>query len=190
MEKQLLKTFLDLYSLNNKVENWSLKEFQKNAPRLVRLQMIDSLFLALNIQCSYSDFMKGLFIKDYNLYNWDELKAIITNKHKKGMNQVHFQGNESAYELQVFFQELFEYRLLMEDLVKKNSGVMAASGVYKIPFNIMKDINRKITKEFAGIEQILAYLLNPGGLQYSIEELNLQFGYPIVDLMDIDFDWL
>jgi hypothetical protein len=190
MEKLLLKTFLDLYSLNRKVENWSLKEFQKNPPRLVRLKMIDSLFLALNIQCSYSDFMKGLFIKDYNLYDWNELETIITNKYKKGMNQVHFEGNESAYELQTLFQELFDYRLLLEDLVTKNSGVLAASGVYKIPFNIMRDINRKITKEFTGLEQILAYLINPGGLQYSIEELNLQFGYPIVDLLDLDFDWL
>jgi hypothetical protein len=33
----------------------------------------------------------------------------------------------------------------------------------------MKDISRKITKKFAGIEQILAYLINPEGLQYSIE---------------------
>jgi hypothetical protein len=189
MEKLLLITFLDLYYLNKKVESWSLKEFEKNAPRLVRLQMIDALFVALNIKCSYSDFMKGLFIKDYNLYNWDELKAIITNKHKKGMNQVHFIGNESSYELQVLFQELFDYRLLMENLINKKSGVMAASGVYRIPFNLMKDISRKITKEFAGIEQILAYLINPEGQQYSIEELNLQFGYPIVDLFELDMHW-
>jgi hypothetical protein len=106
------------------------------------------------------------------------------------MNQVHFHGNESSYEMQVLFQELFDYRLLMEDLVKKNSGVMAASGVYKIPFNLMKDINRKIIKEFSGIEQILGYLINPEGVKYSVEELNLKFGYPIIDLLDIDFDWL
>jgi hypothetical protein len=92
--------------------------------------------------------------------------------------------------MQVLFQELFDYRLLLDNLIKKNSGLMAASGVYRIPFNLMKDIDRKITKEFAGIEQILAYLINPRGLHYSIEELNLQFGYPIVDLLDIDFDWL
>jgi hypothetical protein len=190
MEKLLIKIFLDLYFLNGKVENWSLKEFEKNPPRLVRLQMIDSLFLALDIKCSYSDFMKGLFIKDYDLYDWNELEAIIKNKHKKGMNQVHFHGNESSYEMQVLFQELFDYRLLLDNLIKKNSGLMAASGVYRIPFNLMKDIDRKITKEFAGIEQILAYLINPRGLHYSIEELNLQFGYPIVDLLDIDFDWL
>jgi hypothetical protein len=36
---------------------------------------------------------------------------------------------------------------------------MTASGVYKIPFNLMEDINRKTIKEFAGIERILGYLI-------------------------------
>jgi hypothetical protein len=35
MEKTTNRNIFELYSLN-KVENWSLKEFQKNTPRLVR----------------------------------------------------------------------------------------------------------------------------------------------------------
>jgi hypothetical protein len=190
MEKLLLETFLDLYSLNNKVENWSLKEFQKNAPRLVRLQMIDALFVALNINCSYSGFMKGKFIKDDSLYDWNEIKNIITKKYKKGLEYVHFHGEESSYELQIIFEELFDYRLLFEKLISKKRGVLAASGVHRIPSNLMNEIDRKMTKEFAGIEQVLTYLINPEGVQYSVEELNLKFAYPIVDLFELDMDWL
>jgi hypothetical protein len=46
-----------------------------------------------------------------------------------------------------------------------------------------------MTKEFAGIEQILAYLINPGGLGIP-NKLNLQFGYPIVDIFELDLGWL
>jgi hypothetical protein len=45
--------------------------------------------------------------------------------------------------------------------------VLAASGVHRIPYNLMNEIDHKMTKEFAGIEQIPACLINPGGLKYS-----------------------
>lgn len=189
MEKLLLEMFFELYSLDNKFENWSLKEFQNNPPRLCRLQMINSLFLALNINCSYCDFMMGKFIKDDSLYDWNEIKNIITKKYKKGLEYVHFHGEESSYELQIIFEELFDYRLLFEKLISKKRGVLAASGVHRIPSNLMNEIDRKMTKEFAGIEHILAYLINPKGVQYSEEELNLKFSYPIVDLFELDMDW-
>jgi hypothetical protein len=190
MEILLLEIFFELYFLNNKVENWSLKEFQKNTPRLVRLQMIDALFVALNIKCSYSEFLNGEFINDDSLYDWNKLKNIISKKYKKGLDHVYFQDKDSSYELQAIFKELFEYRLMFEKLISKKRGVLAASGVHRIPINLMNEIDHKMTKEFAGIEQILTYLINPGGLQYSEQELNLQFGYPIVDLFELDLDWL
>jgi hypothetical protein len=53
----------------------------------------------------------------------------------------------------------------------------------------MNEIDHKMTKEFAGIEQILTYLINPGGLVFRTK-LNLQFGYPIVDIFELDLGWL
>jgi hypothetical protein len=75
------------------------------------------------------------------------------------MNQVHFRGNESSYELQKLFQELFDYRLLLGNLIKKKSGV-GRFRVYRILFNLMKDIDRKITKKSLPELNKYYYLIN------------------------------
>ena len=76
IKQQLLIAFLDLLSFEKKVNNWSEEKFSENPPRLHRLKIINALMKALQIKCSYADFLNGEFITEENL----PTKTVVLNQ--------------------------------------------------------------------------------------------------------------
>lgn len=75
MEKTLLTKFLELYTLSDNIIKWSVDNFANNPPRLYRLQAIDALMKALQINCSYQEFQHGEFLM--KLDNLEQSELII-----------------------------------------------------------------------------------------------------------------
>lgn len=53
MTKQLLTSFFDLYTLSNDISKWSIDYFANNPSRLYRLQVIQVIMNALQMNCSF-----------------------------------------------------------------------------------------------------------------------------------------
>lgn len=190
MEQLLLKHFLELYLMNKETGTWSLEKFTDNPPRLYRLQMIDSLFAALDIKCSYDEFKYGEFITEERMLRWEDIKNIVLDYSELAMNNVHFDEKFFKGELQSVFDELMEYRLRLHGLLNIANGVIAASGLFLMSLNILNEINQKIIGEFEIVDKILCYIINPLGIQYLVEELQIKFGYPLIDIEEVDLDWI
>ena len=79
IKQQLLIAFLDLLSFEKKVNNWSEEKFSENPPRLYRLKIINALMKALQIKCSYADFLNGEFKKILNLQKSKECNSKISD---------------------------------------------------------------------------------------------------------------
>ncbi len=189
MEKILIRTYLELYSLNDTIEKWSLKNFENNPPRLYRLQIIDSLMRALEIKCSYEGFKYGEFLFDENKINWSVFKKIVEDNFPKGLENIDtINDNSDCY--QFIFEIFLRYRIRFYQLINTKSMVFEASGINKIPLNIFNEIDSKITPEFGGIDSIINYLLNPTNIQFTMEELKHKFNYPTINMNFIDSEWI
>jgi hypothetical protein len=189
MEKLLLLRFLELYSLDNKVETWSLKKFADNPPRLYRLQMIDSLMAALEIKCSYIEFMYGEFLYEDKRTDWQIFRKIVQDNYQTGFDFVQEEDSGSA-NFQFIFELLFKFQIRYYQLINTKSMIIEASGVSRIPVNIVNEIEIKIANEFLGNAKILYYILNPNGIFISEDDLKKNYHFPDVDLLQIDRDWI
>jgi hypothetical protein len=189
MEKKLLKRILELQDLSNDISQWSLVKFEKNTPRSYRLQMIDSLFQALEIKVTHEQFFSGEFITESNLPDvnkvlellsaFGEFNLPILPKNEWGVSQA-----------QHTFLYLMKYRLYLNQLENIGSGVYAASGYYRLPFVIFAKLHPSVKRESKVIDALLRLFINPTKLKLSKKELIEKFNYPSVNLGDLDLEWM
>lgn len=188
MEKELLTLFLELYALNNKPETWSLEKFADNPPRLYRLQMINSLKKALQINCTNMEFIIGEFICEAQLNKWTEFK-----KNFQKYLPVKDKYNNPKYPTQVadikcIFQGLMDYRLNAQILLSTNDCIYAATGDFGLFVNLMNNSSRKLYRDLKKIDAGLLFCINPNAFFYTKKELINNFGFPKVNLMDVDIE--
>ena len=189
MEKELLQRFLELYTLSDDITKWSVANFKNNPPRLHRLQRIDSLMQALEINGSYQELQYGEFLYEEGRQDLAELVKRVQENYGTAFDDIKIE-EETDYYSQFMFEMLLRYRIKLHQLVNVKSSVLEAFGMNFIPLKIMSDIDTKLIKEAEGIDNILYYLLNPEGIRYTTAELKTKFHYPEVDLDEIDLEWI
>jgi hypothetical protein len=190
MEKQLLTLFLELYVLNNKPETWSLEKFADHQPSSYRLQMINSLMKALEINCTYVEFIKGRFISEVQLNKWSKFKKSIQKylslKEEDNAPKFPTQVND----IKSIFLGLMDYRLNAQIVLSTNDGIYATSGDFEVFVNVMNNCSRKLYRELKKIDIVLLFCINPNSLSCTKKELINNFGFPKVNITAIDIDWM
>jgi hypothetical protein len=84
---------------------------------------------------------------------------------------------------------LLSTRLITYQFRSQRESILAASGHFLTPIKISESIETKIQNEMAVLDQALRLFLNPEGKRFLMSELIDQFGFPAVDLDEIDLDW-
>ena len=184
---QLLFAFLDLLSYEKDLNKWSEEEFSDNPPRLYRLQIVNALMKALNLTCSYADFLKGEFITEENLPSTTALRqqlALICEYLSIKSN-----STWSVTKAKFVFDNLIQYRLRLLNLFDFGSGVIASSGYYRVPFLVSTTFNDKLKEPIENLNQLIVLFFNSEKLYYSKATLIEKFGFPDVDLREVDMDW-
>jgi hypothetical protein len=190
MEKILLTSFLDLYTLSNDTTKWSVANFAKNPPRLYRLQMIDALMKALEINCSYSQFIEGQFITNVQFKKWGNFKKSIEIILPQVKEILPPSMSMDAFAIGMLFSTLMRYRLFAQQLLSSNDGIYAASGEFNFFLDLMNTPNRKLIEELKKIDTVLLFCINPTAISYTKEELIANFGFPEININDVDVDFM
>lgn len=189
MEKTLLNRFLELYTLSNDTAKWSVANFTKNPPRLYRLQMIDAVLKALKIEGSYQEFEYGQFLYEEGRQDLAGFKTKVEENYSAIFDSIAIEEEEDS-DFQFIFEVLLRYRIKMHQFISVKATVFEAAGINKIPITIMSDIENKLQKDIAAIDNILCYLLNPTRIAYTLEELQTKYNYPDIELDRIDLEWI
>jgi hypothetical protein len=189
MEKTLLTKFLELYTLSDNVVKWSVDNFSNNPPRLYRLQAIEALMKALQINCSCQEFQYGEFLFGQNQFNQSELIIKIKENYPT-LFQTTNTDEKVQIDFQFMFEMLFSYRMQLQKLTSLTDSVLEYSEYNRYPVLIIDTINNKLQADIEAIDNILAYLINPKELHFSNQELIEKYNYPIGDLNEIDSDWI
>ena len=189
MHKKLLSRFLELYTLSDNTAKWSMDSFVNNPPRLYRLQAIEALMKALQINCTYQEFQYGEFLLGQKQLNQSVLIVKIKENYPT-LFQTTNTDKKNQIDFQFMFEMLFGYRMQLQKLTSLRDSVLEYSEYNRYPVLIIDTINNKLQADIEAIDNILAYLINPKEIHFSNQELIERYNYPIGNLNEIDSDWI
>jgi len=68
--------------------------------------------------------------------------------------------------------------------------VLEASGLYLYSLERIGNMNTTICQNLGLVEDVLAELISPTQQEFRVADLERDYGYPTVDLFDVDMDWI
>ena len=174
----LLQGFLELRRLVPDMEKWSVEKLSDNPPRFYRLRTLTSLFCAFGIDWDPSSFIEGKFIDPES------------PRYAPLLQKVHgLRLREKKHRLSDCFRILLEYRERVDGVLTFSSGLLEASGWYLFAHQKAEELNRVIQDNVAIIDDMLIAFISPEAKTFTEDELTRNYGYPDVDLFEIDSDW-
>jgi hypothetical protein len=188
--QDLLEHYLDSNGLTPNRKNWSEKRLATNPPRLVRFQRLVALFKALGIKTKVSSFHKGEFI-DVKSPAYRPLLARIRRELDDKVIAQHSDPelHQHRADLRYVFEQLLAYRVRIEGVLDFSGGVLEATPLFYYAHQKIGEINRGIVTHLGIVEGLLADLISPTDARFDVTDLARGFGYPLVDLSDLDLDW-
>lgn len=175
----LIRTFLDLQDLSPEVDKWSEEHFADNPPRLIRLRRLKALFRAFGISWGPESFKIGRFIQHEN-----PLYSPLLERAAEARISVTASG------LHNYFEILFNYLQTVQGLRSFSSGVICASGFTAYAHTTAWTVTKAVLESVKGVEDDLAFVIDPEGRTFTMEMLIAEFDYPDANLSEIDMDWL
>lgn len=179
----IFKLFFELKQLEQNLENWKEENLKDNPPRFYRFMMIKSILNYYNI--SLDDFINGDFLNQFK----DENRQIINDKLISFDNLNEFLID---CDIQFLYKKLFEFRLKLESVFNFNSGLLAIFESRILPIKLIENKIEIFKNETEIIDEILCSLLLSAKNEHRIDMIKLisEFNFPMVDLYEIDADWI
>ena len=178
--KTLLDTFIDLALESPEPNSWSEETFQDDRPSLIRLKQLRAMCKAFDIECNWSDFSRGRFIKN-------EERAYFTYiKHLQDLaplNRKMMWGNVLDA-----FRFLLQYRMNVQQVTHYTRPILACSAVTGIAVKQVRKTNEAIINEMKVIDDLLIELIDDQHRRFSFDEMVSRYGFPEDDLFDADLD--
>lgn len=180
----LLQSYLDLKALAPDLRQWTEEQLQANPPRHIRFNRFMALLSAFDIPRDPERFAQGGFfetrLSSEALYErlWNDMLPPPRRPPEPW-----------PWELQECFERLLRYRERLEVVLGFNQGVMEASGLALYAMRKSEDFNLIIRQHLPQIDDLLALMVSPEGKTFRLSELRARFGYPNVDLAEIDLEW-
>lgn len=192
----VIERFLEFQLMVPDTALWKDSELRDNLPKLYRLNQLQSLFLAFDLG-EINEFEGGGFVKKRppEAYQpiWDKAQkdfqdlGEFTESHLLNL----MKKKESTRYMVSLFERLFLYRKKLSEVLAFNSGVLAASGLYYYAFRKTEDFNNQIIKaNLESIDNIIGLIISPDSQSFPRKQLIEEFGYPDVDLSEIDMEWI
>ncbi len=85
---------------------------------------------------------------------------------------------------------LLQLREALYQLSTIRSTVLIASGHFATPVHMIDHLQKKTAAEQLALDEVLRLLLNPAKIQFDYGLMISSFGFPDVNLSDIDLEWM
>ena len=181
----LLAGFLELRGLTPEFESWTEERLSENPPRLIRLRQLEALFQAFGVPWNPRSFVEGKFIQPEHSRYDSLLTKLSAELQEETTHSVWTDRNR----LPRFFATLFDYRMRLEGALSFSNLILSASGLFKLAYDKICVLNRIIQNNIVNIDDTLAVLISPEMTAFPIEQIVRDYGYPDVNLCEIDEDW-
>jgi len=183
--KDILRIFLELLSLSENIDEWSEENFEDNEPRLLRFQQLMALLKAFNIPTDIHSFVNGSFINGLDK-RYDKIREyMMRNNHTK-----YTVGNILGDDIDLAFAYMLEYRIKLNKALTHNQQILLASHSMRYAYFQVSFMDRAIKENLEEYDKFLAWIISPENENIPMEKMVESFGYPDVDMSEIDFEYI
>ena len=185
----LVRQFVQLRDYAPDLESWSEEGFAANPPRLHRLRRLRALFAAYGIDWDPVRFARGAFLDSLNERYADLARQMGIPPGRKGVTPRSLDALGMCTR-QLCFMTLLDYRGHIHKVLAHRKGILTGGGWIDVACNQMRELDEVIGEHLPLVEDLLAALISPEGRRFELHELVSDYGYPDVDLDEIDLDWI
>lgn len=194
----LLEKVIEFTTMTSDPVEWSYEEQKGNPPRFVRLKQIHSLMNAFSpelmpskdIRQSIENFFVGNFLTNRPVEEYSDLAGKID----KAIQNSRFSGAQKkkldVFDLRSNYCNLMDYYLKMKSLINHNNGMMEISYPYMFSYIVTDSVSEVIKSKVEKISNLLVEFIDPMNHVYTEEEMVSLFNYPVVDLLEMDVEWM
>lgn len=186
--KDVLDLYLEFESMQPDKRTWTDGKLRDNPPRFYRFKMLQSLFRVFDLG-DLKKFAEGNFVLERRIEDY----TLLIKRMKSELKSVtkFRKGEEIAQsEIAFLFKRLLEYRRIFDHMIGFSSGLLACSARYRYAFYKIDQINSQMRDSITPIDDVLSFIISPARKEFSKKELIELFDYPVVDLLDIDVDYM
>jgi hypothetical protein len=188
----VVEQYLDLVDLTPDPRTWTRLTATKHAPRYYRYQQLAALFRAFELPADFINFPNGWFLTERAASSYSFLSSQISASQKKLGCSTASSSVPDLYAAQFVFRKFFRLVEKVRDLQQFNSGVLeASSDVAQYAVRATGAVAKSLPPEpLSVITDTLSRLIDPAQRTFSQQQLMDEFGFPVVNLLDIDIDWM
>ncbi|HET6558256.1 MAG TPA: hypothetical protein VFG54_13135 [Prolixibacteraceae bacterium] len=194
----LLEKVIEFTHMTSDPVEWSYEEQKGNPPRFIRLKQIHSLIDAFipelmaskDIRQSIENFFVGNFLITRPVMEYFDL----TGKIDKAIENSRFSGVHKkkldVFDLRSNYCNLMDYYLKMKSLINHNNGMMEISYPYMFSYIVTDSVSEALKSKGETISNLLVEFIDPKNQMYTEEELVSLYNYPVLDLLEMDQEWM
>lgn len=185
----LLQDYLELTGYVPDLSDWKKDALISNPPRYFRLLRIEACLKALQIEVAdFHHFQRGLWCQHDEEALVNKIMGIL--KEPFQLDYARYIGANDSFSGMITFRMLLDIRKAISGFASLKSGIFEMSGHYCTPVFMLDHLEQKIATEQKTVDEVLLLLLNPKEIEMFQEQLIHEFGFPDVDLDEIDGDWI
>jgi hypothetical protein len=190
----VINLYLNLKRLSPDLNEWNEKHLSENPPRYYRYLQLRVLFDVYSLG-DFDAFEKGEFIKNHQLQEFNIVVEKANQFINKNSPELYKWISIKIEDLRLekimgLFEDLFSYRIKLNTVIEHNKGVIECSGLSRYAFDLSNQLNFNIKKELYKIDDVLSLIISPAEKTFSVDELASKYGFPLVDIEEIDADWM
>jgi hypothetical protein len=186
----LIEDYFELKTLTTDIEHWTDDDLNSNPPRYYRFLRIKACLKALQINSEkIKEFELGQFNTELSEERISQLYTKLGDSFNLETESYILPDDKKVISPSFIFNMLLKTRLLTHRFSSLCNGVMAASGHFLTPVLVLEHIENKLKDEQVALDNALVFLLNPETILFEYSELVEKYGFPDVDIDEIDDDY-
>lgn len=185
----LLEDYLELKSLVPNIENWKEDLLLSNPPRYYRLLRIKACMLSLTIEAEdFRQFASGRWFRNASPELIDTIEQVL--KETYCLDYQKYLDEDKVFSGRYMFSMLLQLREALYKLTSIRSGILAASGHFLTPIFMIEHLQQKTLSEQLALDEAIQLMLNPNEIRFNYNQMTKSFGFPDVNIQDIDLEWI
>jgi len=188
LSSKFLITLFEFHIMKSNFNEWEEAILKETPPLYYRFLQLNSMLKAMEIDCRLSDFVKGLFLGNGVIIEYEDIYRDILNEFKIPIDDIKFneQGDVFVSFLALYFFRKTLYHSFHESLTILRDG----AGNYGNPERILKYLEIELNRKIEFIDNILCFMIDPKKRKFDAKILIEKYGYPDVDIYEIDLEWV
>ncbi len=195
----LVNKIIEFQALTPDRKQWSELKLKNNPPRLYLFQQIKALLKILykNQNLTIEQFMNGDFIQESGSDKFEQLnKNIIESYGDKGSEHSKraiedFNRFKSNSDIKKIFAFHFKFILELENLTNFNTGLIGSGRLTNhYAYSKIREVTNSIDQEkIQNIRNEINYIIDKDQQTFTMLELVENYGYPDLNLDEVNLDW-